>query len=494
MKRNSLILIVIGLLSCTFYSCENYLDINNDPNAPQEVTEKLMLPAIEGTFAYEVVGGYPVRVSAIWTKHIAFAGSGPHEGNYQLTPNDTDNFWRYSSYTDVMKTSNELITKATTNGNPRYSAIAKIILAWNLSYITDAFGDAPLNEAFQGESGVTKPAYNTQEDIYKRIQILLDEGIAEAGQTTGLKPGAEDFIYGGDMVKWQKLARSLKARFHLRLSKAPGYNEKAQADLALQALAAGALASNAEMPKYAYFDESNAENPWYQFTIDGKWSTAYKPSIYYLNLLNSRNDPRLQFQVDPVPAGANAGKFVGVTNDATPTPLPNYSAIGEFYSAADAPLYMLVYAEIPFIRAEAEFLKANRTVTPAVIDAYNAGVRASMQMYGIDIAAISAYLAAQPLSLTPATAYAQIMTEKYIANYLQFESYNDFRRTGYPNLPLNTETYPGTDLEIEPVLNIIPLRFPYPSSERSYNNDNIPGEVPSAFLEAMKIPVWWDKE
>jgi hypothetical protein len=185
---------------------------------------------------------------------------------------------------------------------------------------------------------------------------------------------------------------------------------------------------------------------------------------------------------------------VGVTNDATPTPLPNYSAIGEFYSAADAPLYMLVYAEIPFIRAEAEFLKANRTVTPAVIDAYNAGVRASMQMYGIDNAAITAYLAAQPLSLTPATAYAQIMTEKYIANYLQFESYNDFRRTGYPNLPLNTETYPGTDLEIEPVLNIIPLRFPYPSSERSYNNDNIPGEVPSAFLEAMKIPVWWDKE
>ncbi|PSR56119.1 hypothetical protein AHMF7605_22740 [Adhaeribacter arboris] len=492
MKRKSLLLLIISLFSTTFYSCENYLDINYDPNAPKEVTEKLMLPAILSTFSYEIAGGFPVRISANWTKYLAFAGTGPHEGQYRLTANETDNFWRYSSYTDIMKTSTELIAKADQNGNPAYSAIAKIILAWNMSYITDAFGDAPFSQAFQGETGVTKPAYDKQEDIYKRIQVLLDEAIVDAGKTTGIQPGAEDFIYGGDMVLWQKLAHTLKARFHLRLSNAPGYNAATQANLALEALDAGTLSSNDEMPKFNYINAPNAENPWYQYTIDGKWSTAYKPSIFYLNLLNSKNDPRLQYQVDPVAEGDNEGQYVGVTNDATPTGLANYSAIGSFYSAADAPLYLLIYAEVPFIRAEAEFLKAGNTITPAVVTAYNEGIAASMGMYGIDEAAIATYQTAN--LLLPTTAYEQIMTEKYIANYLQFESYNDFRRTGYPNLPLNTETYPDTELEVAPVLESIPVRFPYPSSERSYNPDNIPAEVPSAFLQAMLVPVWWDKQ
>ncbi|QNF33683.1 SusD/RagB family nutrient-binding outer membrane lipoprotein [Adhaeribacter swui] len=492
MKRKIYLFLFITVFSSTFYSCENYLDINYDPNAPKEVTEKLMLPAILSTFSYEVAGGFPVRISANWTKYIAYAGTGPHEGQYRLTPNETDNFWRYSSYTDIMKTSTELIAKANQNGNPAYSAIAKIMLAWNMSYVTDAFGDAPLSQAFQGEAGVNKPTYDKQEDIYKRIQVLLDEAITEAGQDTGLQPGAEDFIYGGDMTMWQKLARTLKARFYLRLSNAPGYNAATQADLALQALNAGALTSNNEMPKFNYVNAPNAENPWYQYTIDGKWSTAYKPSVFYLDLLNSKNDPRLEYQVDPVPAGANAGKYVGVTNDATPTALTNYSAIGKFYSAADAPLYMLVYAEVPFIRAEAEFLKAGNTVTPAVITAYNEGIAASMSMYGIGAASIATYQEANVLQ--PATAYEQIMTEKYIANYLQFESYNDFRRTGYPNLPLNTETYPDTELEVGPVIESIPVRFPYPSSERSYNPENIPAEVPAAFLQALQVPVWWDKQ
>src|SRR3712207_5713514 len=107
MKRRSLLVLIIFLFSATFYSCEDYLDINYDPNAPKEVSEQLMLPAILSTFSFEVAGGLPVRISTIWTKNIAFAGTGPHEGNYRLTANDTDNFWRYSSYTDIMKTSTE---------------------------------------------------------------------------------------------------------------------------------------------------------------------------------------------------------------------------------------------------------------------------------------------------------------------------------------------------------------------------------------------------
>ncbi|MNY35512.1 Starch-binding associating with outer membrane [compost metagenome] len=85
------------------------------------------------------------------------------------------------------------------------------------------------------------------------------------------------------------------------------------------------------------------------------------------------------------------------------------------------------------------------------------------------------------------------MTQKYIANFLQFEAYNDYRRTGYPALPVNDEVYPGEPLDVPPFMDIVPLRFPYPSSERSYNAGNIPADIPLNPTEAMAVPLWWDK-
>ncbi|WP_276089295.1 SusD/RagB family nutrient-binding outer membrane lipoprotein [Pedobacter sp. JY14-1] len=489
MKRIYIILPVLLVFLTVMSGCKKFLDVNRDPNNPTQVTEKLMVPAILGTFGFEVAGGYPVRLSSSWTKHTAYAAVGPHEGNYYLTANDVDNFWRYSSYTDVMITCKQLIKQAEENGNAKYAAIGKIILAWNMSYITDAFGDAPFSDAFKASEGIVKAKYDTQEDIYKQIQSLLDQAIADAASTSGSTPGAEDFVYGGKMTKWIHLANTLKARFYMRLSNAPGYNAATQADLALGALNAGAISAD-EAPTLLYYARANADNPWYQYAIDGKWSTSLKPSIFYINMLENMNDPRLPFQVAKVATGANAGKYVGVTNDPTPAALVNYSSIGPFYSAQDANLNLLVYAEVPFLRAEAEFLKANKTVTAAVTAAYEDGIRGSMALYGVNG---DAYIAEHKLSAVSATAYNQIMTQKYIANYLQFEAYNDYRRTGYPVLPINDEVYPGEELDTEPVIDIIPLRLPYPSSERSYNAENIPSGIPVNVANAMQIPVWWDK-
>lgn len=489
----SYIIYFLAVLSMSFFAgCNDRLDINTDPNAPSDATEKLILPAILSNFAYEVAGGWPVRTSSLLTKHTAYAVAGPHEGNYLINASDVDNFWKFYSYVDVMKNCKVLIDKANGNGNPGYSAIAKIMLAWNLSYITDSFGDAPYTDAFNGEDKIVKVKYDSQEEIYTQIQNLLDEAIAEATNSNESgSPGSEDFIYGGDMIKWQHLARTLKARFHLRLSYAPGHDVVGEASLALDNLNAGAI-SEAEAPTFKYEDKADAQNPWYQYAILGNWNTATKPSQYYVNLLTETNDPRLTYQVDVVTAdGTNKGKYIGVTNDPPPLALANYSSIGSFYSAPDAALNLLIYPEVPFIKAEAEFLKANKVVTPAVSSAYEEGIIASMKMYGIT--EYQSYVAANRLNMDSETAYRQIMTQKYIANYLQFEAYNDFRRTGYPNLPLNQEVYPGSDDEAFPVVvPIIPLRFPYPASERSYNAENIPANIPSGHVAAMQIPVWWD--
>ncbi len=496
MKLHRYFILAVLLFSSTFSSCDkDYFDINRDPNAPSEVSEALMLTGILAHFSYEVIGGYPPRITNLWTKHLADATPIPHIGTYDLDENDVNNFWSYTSYTDVMNTSMELIELAKENGNPKYSAIAKIIIAWNMSYVTDLFGDAPFSQAFKGTEGTFKPAYDTQEEIYKQLQNLLDEAIVEADQASLKSPGTDDNIYRGNMSQWKKMANTLKARLHLHLTNAPGYHAATQAEKVLQALNAGALSSNDDMPTYAYLNTPAAENPWYQYAIDGKWGTFTRPSQFYVDTLLGLSDPRIAWMATKVTEGPSAGQYVGATNDgANPTKATERTAIHPFYSAANAPVYWFIYAEVPFMRAEAEFLKAGKMVTPAVVQGYNAGIAASMSMYRntayatgtpIPATAITAYQAAHALNpARPEEAYAKIILQKYIANYLHVEPYNDYRRTGYPDLTLNEAA----------VIDIIPLRFPVPSSERSYNADNINKLSIPIGLPNLKVPVWWDSK
>lgn len=499
MKRKNILIAISSFFILGFLtvSCQKNLDINEDPNQPTEVPENLMLPSLLSNFSYEVVGGYPVRTTSLWTKQTAYAVDGAHAGGYAITASDVNNLWTYFSYSDVMNNAVLLKDQALENGNPHYSAIAKIILAWNLSIITDLFGDVPYSEAFRGSEGILKPKYDAQEDVYKSIQTLLSEAIEEANQDGGnLLPGGDDLVYGGNMDSWTNLAHTLKARFYLRLSNAPGYNAATQAQLALDELAKGSIDASTQ-PEFEYFSATGAENPWYQFAIDGKWNTATRPSQFYVNMLLDNNDPRLAYQATLVEAGdnvlpENVGTYKGVVNEAPTVNLANFSQINPVYSASDAPLYWLIYPEVEFIRAEALFLAANQTVTAQVIEAYESAIQASMDFYGINSAETTDYIQNNPLSTTAATAYRQIMTEKYVANYLMFETYNDFRRTGYPELTINNDTYPGVPLDQPPRINQIPVRFPYPSAELLYNAANIPAGISANPVEAIVVNVWWD--
>lgn len=61
-----------------------------------------------------------------------------------------------------------------------------------------------------------------------------------------------------------------------------------------------------------------------------------------------------------------------------------------------------------------------------------------------------------------------ILLQRYLASFLQhpYDAYYDYRRTGYPVLPIN----PNTNLNTEK--DKIPTRWMYPEAEFSYNPDN----------------------
>jgi hypothetical protein len=497
---NSINKYIAGLTMCSLLlistSCSDFLDVNEDPNNPTEVSEPLLLTGLLANFTYQVLAGYPVRVTSTWVQQQASNVVLPHYGIYDVDENDVNNTWTFYSYSSAMQNAKILSESATANELYGYAGIAKIIWAWNMSIVTDLYGSAPFSQALDPDN-YPQPAYDSQADIYTGIQEMLDQAIADIDRTDGLTtfvPGADDLVYGGNMDGWRKLAFLLKARFHMRLSYAPGFNASAQADLAIAA-AANSFASNADNTTYSYLNEAGQENPWYQYTIDGKWNTDQQISEFFINNLTLNNDPRI-YTIAGLDAGGT-GMFVGHPNGAPAA--PDVSPIGSFYSAADADVVMATYSEVKFIEAEAQLIKGS---VPNAQIAYDAALQASFDAQSDDIATnaldannvsgassdIAAYIAANgTLNANARTAYRQVMYEKYVALFSQFEVYNDWRRTGIPSLTVAQNA-------IIPSMTQPAMRFPYPSAELNYNSANVNAEgVPVGFAAVVER-VWWNSE
>ena len=116
---------------------------------------------------------------------------------------------------------------------------------------------------------------------------------------------------------------------------------------------------------------------------------------------------------------------------------------------------------------------------------YYAGIRASMEEHGVTDAAIIAYLAQPSVVYDPARGLTQIALQKWIALYMNGpEAYAEWRRTGVPALTVVPASVNG---------NKIPVRVYYPSSEQSYNNENLQAAISRNGGDDLNDPVWWDK-
>src|SRR5688572_22667974 len=59
----------ISLLALALvFGCSDYLDVNTDPNNPDDADEKLVLPAAQQSIASRV-GGYYRITGSIWSQH-----------------------------------------------------------------------------------------------------------------------------------------------------------------------------------------------------------------------------------------------------------------------------------------------------------------------------------------------------------------------------------------------------------------------------------------
>lgn len=458
MKKLSILFLLVAL---SLGGCKKILDVNDDPNRPIDVQESLILPPVELAISDYLYAGNANIILQDWIQSTAPNQPNPGLWNYQAFNVNWDSDW-YNAYVVCLNNLQLLDAKATLSGNTNYGAIAKILKAYSLAYATDLWGDIPYSAAFNGTQNLT-PVYDKQEDIYKEIQSLLDNAIADVNKDYTIKPGSDDFYYNGDMDAWKKLAYTLKARYYMHLTKAPGYTAAAQAALALAALENG-MTANADDLKMAYSGGAGSENPW-NLTF-GPVSTKVLNATF-VETLRTRNDPRLTKMVAPaIETGLYTGRRIGSALGN----LESYSLGSNYYSGETASTYLMTYTEAEFIKAEATLIVSGAAAAQSI---YVDGITNHMNRLGVASSDITSYLAARG-TLNQATALQQIIEEKSVANFLSTETYNDWRRTGFPVLT-----------KVDGALSDIPRRAMYPQTELTTN----PQPQQTAKITDR---VWWD--
>ncbi len=292
MKRLLFIILSVTL----FTSCKKFLDVNQNPNSPSNVSPDVILTASEVQLGYTVGGADVSLITGLLTQQITGIDRQfiPY-GNYVFTADNFTNVW--ANMYQTMLNLKQLKDMADHDGYKYYSGISGILLAYSLGVTTDLWGDVPFSEAFNGEELEFKPKYDSQQTLYTVIDGLLTEAISNlntAPANAGLKPGHDDIIYNGTTGEWIKFANSLRLKFLLHQTKVdPSVPGKIISGLNAPG---GIISSNDDNATINFLQDEARANPLYQFfTQRDGYATLQSTGS---DMLNTLNDPR-------------SGKYIG---------------------------------------------------------------------------------------------------------------------------------------------------------------------------------------
>lgn len=471
------LLAVLGLGAA---ACDQGLtELNENPNQPEEAAaEYLFTNAVEASVGRVTGSGLNLDLTGLLVQHFAESRFS-EEDRYIIGETPVQGHWT-GFYAGPLQDLNEVVAKGRAEGRPNVTAPAMIMRAWTFHVVTDLWGDVGYTDALRirEADGSNMVKYDPQAEVYAALQAELRAAAAllEAGKP-GL--GAADILYRGDVDKWRRFANSLRLRMAMRTS---DVNATAAAAEFADALSDGVFTSNADNAVLWYLADGTNGHPIYEYENIPRIDHAISSTM--VDSLRSLADPRLPFYAKPNAAGAYRGEIPGSTSD---QPLNQISRVGEWFARADAPGYVMTYAEVLFLQAEA----AQRGwIAGDPADLYRRAIRAAMEQFNrsgdaftdIPTAAIDAYLA------QPKVAYnglPSIGLQKWIALYGNGpEAYAEWRRTGYPELR------PGPNAAND---GRIPRRLRYPVSEESLNGANLQAAVTRQGGADLNDRVWWDR-
>ncbi len=285
-------------------SCKKWLDVNTDPDNPnnQNVLIQNRVPWIEHFYQYTAgVTNYRTSlIAGVYYSNSASSSSNAFSTTWQCS-NAASTTPYQTWFVEVSSNIVDLYNSAEKQGAYHYMAVADVFHALGYMEMLDLYGEMPYTEAGTGNPS---PKPDDGKTIFNGCMNKLNEAIGlfnktqEAG-TPSLAAG--DLWNNGDVSKWIKLCWGLKARYMLKLSKkADLFN----ADSVLYCLSQGPQSNadntigpglnNSTVTDYLEGDPV-VTNGNFDYAAYGN---AIRISAYYYNLLTNMNgsgviDPRM---------------------------------------------------------------------------------------------------------------------------------------------------------------------------------------------------------
>lgn len=382
--------VAVILLTMSISSCQKVLDINSDPNAPTTSTPQLVFPAAQVELA-QVVGLQWNYLGNIWAQYWTggYGVSTDPIENYTMQSADVNTVWR-NAYARAL-TDLKYVEKG---DQPIYAGMSKILQAYLFQMLTDLHGDIPFSEAGLGsleDGGNQAPAYDSEQDVYAGLLNMLDEGIALVNTTvTGLieVPGNEDLLYKGNLVRWNKLANTLKLKVYV---KSGDYTS------ALALINSGAsFIDQGDDAKVQFLGSTNNLNPMFsRFEARTGVGMYFVGTAASVNTLANLGDPR-SHQIYIEGSAGDEGVLSGDINaNTTLYPAPSGANPNNRFNRPSAktfgsniPVFLVSSWESKFLQAET-LTRNNEDGESLLEDA----VVASFNYYGLSSASALSYVA-----------------------------------------------------------------------------------------------------
>lgn len=381
-----------------------------------------------------------------------------------------------------------------------YVGVGHAIKAWSWLTLTDVYGPAILENAFNTNQLVF--TYSDQAAIYeevKREYHLAMDYLARTGDNVSQQNLAlgDATFYNGDVEKWKKFANTVMARVYHRTTNKADYH----ADSVIYYAQMG-ITDNADNAMQTLAGDIVARASFYGPLRNNMGTVAQ--SDFIAQLLSGSNtrfsgvqDPRAIYLLRKNAEGTFTGVLPGQGASGLPTTqLPENFWGGAFNtsgsSTSNPPRYVwtnglrwpvMTAAETQFMIAEAEYRSGDKE---GALQAYKAGISSNLDMLqttfsngvpeGEQLTADkNAAFLADP-TVVPAAAdltLSHIMLQKYIAShgFGMIETWVDMRRFHYTDTESATGQQVYADFELPAVLFADNLGKPVYRARPRYNSE-----------------------
>ena len=505
MKKIKHISKLLFLLALLLSACESWLDVNENPNAPVEVSYEELLPAGISSVAYVVGGKYQV-LGAMWSQHWTQSpGASQYAGvdAYDINSSTYDARQFGELYSGALKNLEEVRVRSKADGEYKYYFIATVMQCYTFQVLTDLYGQIPFSEALQGDEEIAEPIYEQGRNVYDSLITRLDFALSLDFENKELKdPEEKDLLFNGDMSKWEEFANTLKLRIYMRQTEVSP--EKARQGIQnLYDTDASFLSNNVALEVFT--NESGRRNPLYDtevFAFGGNPNLILSNTLYSF-LVDNADFTSLDYLFNR-PSGGGEHKALIQGDYYAPGEVSgiNSSSYSKPVMSADFPVYLMTVSEALLLQSEAiirfnfdDYSEARTLYEEAIVEYYD---RIMVGVSNTDVQTAAARLIGGAYSFpsegTDEEKFIErIALQKWVclSGVSNMETFFELNRTGYPkksDVPASNSNYVDGELTVS-VNNVTSGKFPkrliFPESEYA-NNRNTPA------LKEVWENIWWD--